>query len=1038
MARSRDRARRALCGSIPAVGDDDARGAANARFQRLSRLLDEALDLPADARAAYLQSAAGDDATLLAAAQAALADEPSPGAGLRLQVAAALGAEPDDARGSERCGPWRLLHSIGSGGMGEVFLAERADGAFEQQVAVKLLPAAVRTRELGLRLERERQILARLEHPNIARLIDGGVAADGTPYLALEYVEGVPIDRFCAEAGLTLQAKLAIFLKMCDAVAYAHARLAVHRDLKPTNVLVTREGEVKLLDFGIAKLLEEDDLGLTRSVDHLLTPRYAAPEQVEGRAATTATDVHALGLLLFELLTGERPFGAQTTSALSLAREIVERQPARPSQLARSAVPRGASRDLDEICLKALRKRPEERYASVTALADDIRRSLAGYPVTALAGARLYRARKFVARHRLAIAGASLAFVGLATGLLVALAQRDRARASEERSRAIQGFLVDDLLLAATPEEARGRKPLVQEALALAARRAASALATQPEVEHHVRGVLGEAFLRLGELDLAREQIDRERELTQSLRLSTEASRSGDMRALKLFLARAQNAAAAELAEKLDRELAAGAPASESRWLAHAYLGLAVQRQGNYAAAESLLREAEAGLGSVPGAGRARLEALALLVANLTLQRKDIETEPVARRLLEETGALLGVDHPDRVRALDSWAQTLRRLRRRPEARAAAEQAIALGERVLSPTHPATLNSRLTLAFILWDLRDFSAAEAQGEELLRLATAALGATHPTTARAEELFAILLSSRGEFDRAAELYARSLRTFRAAYGDLHSVTLRTLRNQISFARRRGNEAAVEAGNRFILTLAHQALAEPELDPVLTSDLAYFAVSCDPPEQREPALAVALAERAVSATARKWPDALSTLSLAHELSGDPARAIAVMLEAFENPDSWLASGFARRAHRLLDEHGEPGATEAFLDKLAASRRTLYPDDRNLEGETLLLLANHDLDRGRADAALAKLDEADRLLAQDNPPTNSHRVDIALAAADALGDLGRGPEAKERLSRLLKLLESEPASDPDDPKMVAAALAGLDQPRPSSPGAH
>jgi hypothetical protein len=1014
---------------------DDAKVAASARFERLSRLLDKALDLPAPERSGFLRSSAADDPELLAAALAALADEPEPAADLRrqvAQVAAALEDPPaaDETRTAARCGPWRLLHSIGSGGMGEVFLAERADGAFEQRVAVKLLPAAVRTRELGQRLERERQILARLEHPNIARLIDGGLAEDGTPYLALEYVEGVAIDRHCAETGLSLAAKLAIFLKMCDAVAYAHARLVVHRDLKPTNVLVTREGEVKLLDFGIAKLLEEDDLGLTRSVDHLLTPRYAAPEQIEGRPATTATDVHALGLLLFELLTGERPFGSQTTSALSLAREIVEREAARPSQISRTLRSRSDHRDFDEICLKALRKNPQERYLSVVALADDIRRSLAGFPVEALAGARAYRARKFVGRHRLALAAATLAFVGLASGLLVALSQRDRARASEERSRAIQGFLVDDLLLAATPEEARGRKPLVQEALALAARRAASALVAQPEVEHHVRGVLGEAFLRLGELDLAGEQIERERELSRSFALPADVLRAADMRELKLLLARAENSAAAELAQALDHDLAASAPASESRWLAHAYRGLATQRLGNYAAAESLLREAEAGLASVPGAGRSRLEALALLVANLTLQRKDIETEPEARRLLEETGALLGADHPDRVRALDSWAQTLRRLRRRPEARAAAEQAIALGDRVLSPSHPATLNSRLTLAFILWDLRDFPAAEAQGEELLRLATAGLGATHPTTARAEELFAILLSSRGEFGRAAELYARALKTFRAAYGDLHSVTLRTLRNQISFARRRGDEAAVDAGNRFILNLAHQALAEPGLDPVLTSDLAYFAVSCDPAEQREPALAVALAERAVAATDRKWIDALSTLSLAYDRSGEPERAIAVIREAFEDPDSWLASGFANRMHRLLDEHGEQGATEAFLDKLARSRRTLYPADRNLEGETLLLLATHDLDRGRPQAALEKLDAADLLLARENPSTNSRRVDIALAAADALEHLGRRPEARERLSELVKLLESEPAADPDDPKLVAAALDKLNGP--------
>ncbi len=220
------------------------------------------------------------------------------------------------------------------------------------------------------------------------------------------------------------------------------------------------------------------------------------------------------------------------------------------------------------------------------------------------------------------------------------------------------------------------------------------------------------------------------------------------------------------------------------------------------------------------------------------------------------------------------------------------------------------------------------------------------------------------------------------------------------------------------------------------MLTSDLAFFALSCEPEELRDPGLATALAERAAEATRRKWPDALSTLALAYELSGDSERAIAVMHEAFEIPESWLASGFARRVHRLLDEQGEPGATEAFLEKLARSRRALYPADRSLEGDTLLLLATHDLDRGRAEAALAKLEAADLLLALENPPTNSRRVDVELAAADALERLDRGPEARARLSRLLKLLESEPAADPDDPKLVAAALAKLGETRPDSPG--
>ncbi|MEO8274621.1 MAG: serine/threonine-protein kinase [Thermoanaerobaculia bacterium] len=1008
----------------------------NPRFARLSQLLDEALDLPPAARRDFLNQAAGDDPALLAAALAAISDEDSSAHELRHGIAAAIEHGRSDSRATLRCGPWRLLRSIGKGGMGEVYLAERADGAFEQEVAVKVLASSVPGRELATRLERERQILARLEHPNIARLIDGGLADDGSPYFALEYVVGEPMNDYFRSRNLPLTDRLQIFLQICDAVAFAHARLVVHRDIKPANVLVTTQGQAKLLDFGIAKLIEEDDLGLTRSVDRLLTPRYASPEQLAGQPATTATDVHALGLLLFELLTGVPPFGAEATSVAAIAREIAEKEAPRPSSLAATRRPTDRERDLDEICGRALRKRPEDRYASVAALAADVRRSLAGFPVEARAGARLYRARKFASRHRVALAGASLAFLGLAAGFLVALLQRDRARASEARAKSVERFLIDDLLLASTPEEAKGRKPLVAEALTSASRRISSALSRQPEVEYHVRGVLGEAFLRLGEFDLAEEQIAREQALSHEITLTPDAASSADMRRLKLLLARGENRAAAQLASELESRLEKSSPLSENRWLAEAYRGLAGQRLGDFSGAEAQMRAAERGLGALEGAGRSRLEVLSLLLGNLSLQRKYVAAEPAAKRLVEETAARLGPDHPDLVRALDTWAQALRRLRHRREAQRIAEQSVALGDRILGPAHLATINARLTLAFVLWDLRDFKAAEEVGEKLLPLARSGLGPDHPTTARVEELVAILLSARGEFPRAALLYAHALTVFRSVYGELNPTTLRTLGNQVSFFRRQGDAVAARTATAAIVNLARRALAQDDLDPVLTNDLAYFAVSCDPPELRDPALAEALAERAVQATGGKWVDALSTLSQARDQSGDPVAAIAALKSAFENPESWLSGGLARRMHRLLDEHGAAGETDAFLARLASSRRTLYPADRNLEGETLLLLAMHDLDRGNAGTALPRLEAADRCLAPENPPTDARRVSIALAAADALAQLGRKAEARARLRELKSSLRTESEADPDDSAAVEKALAGLERPDPRVEG--
>ena len=341
---------------------------------------------------------------------------------------------PQDSQG-QRFGSWQIVGPLGSGGMGEVFEARRADGTFEGRAAVKLLKRGMDSEAVLKRFASERQALARLSHPNIARLLDAGASDDGLPYFVMEFVSGLPIDQ--ALNGLTLEDKLNLFLQLADAVAHAHRNLLVHRDLKPGNVLVTPEGEVKLLDFGIAKALDPlegidpQESNTTVGGVRPYTPNYASPEQVRGEPVSTATDIYSLGVLLYQLLTGVRPTGRAATTPMEAARSVLEEQPTRPSALSAdlNADPmwqrtrKRLQGDLDNILLKALEKSVERRYASVDALAADVRNYLAGRPVDARASSVAYGFRRFVGRNRWAVLAATLGSVGLGTGLAATLLQ---------------------------------------------------------------------------------------------------------------------------------------------------------------------------------------------------------------------------------------------------------------------------------------------------------------------------------------------------------------------------------------------------------------------------------------------------------------------------------------------------------------------------------------------------------------------------------------------------------------------------------------
>ena len=428
-----------------------------ARWQVLSPLLDTLLDLPPAERAARLAALQADDPAL-AAELAPWLDELSGLDDSSFLQAPALPPPPGLA--GQAVGAYTLVREIGRGGMGSVWLAQRTDGRFEAEVAIKFLDAGLFSAAGTERFAREGSIMARLAHPHIARLLDAGhlaTAGAGQPYLVLEHVPGLPIDEFCAAHDLPLAARLRLVLDVLDAVAHAHNRLILHRDLKPSNILVTAAGEVKLLDFGIAKLLDAaangmGDGALTQQAGNAFTPQYAAPEQLQGGEVSTATDVYALGVLLFRLLSGRLPLEGEAGNTLAHWQAVVERTPPLVSQAVLQAGGPDAARrahalqgDLDTIVAKALKKQPAERYANAAALADDLRRHLAHAPIAARPDTWTYRSAKFLRRHRVAVGAGTAAALALAASAAVAVHEGRQAQRQQAQAEGLIEFMLGDL-----------------------------------------------------------------------------------------------------------------------------------------------------------------------------------------------------------------------------------------------------------------------------------------------------------------------------------------------------------------------------------------------------------------------------------------------------------------------------------------------------------------------------------------------------------------------------------------------------------------
>ena len=775
------------------------------RWDRLQPLFEEALDLDAPARAALVEAACAEDPDVGEALRALLAADgrPAPlldgGVGHALPLDQALASEGlgetavlDDA--PERVGVWQVGERVGVGGMGAVYRAHRHDAGFEQTVALKLVKRGMDSDAVLRRFEAERRILARLEHPGIARLVDGGLTDDGRPYLAMEYVEGTPITSFCADRALGLDDRLALFRQVCDAVQYAHRRLVVHRDLKPSNILVVEADgarRVKLLDFGIAKVLGGDAEGEPRTVltapgQLVLTPEYAAPEQLAGGPVSTATDVYALGVILYELLVGARPYAFETRTPSAIERVVATAQPTRPSAAVRDApaqpgldaerLRRALSGDLDVICLMALRKEPERRYGSAEALGDDVRRSQARLPVLARPDTLRYRTRTFARRHRTGLVAALVALVAVgavtAAAFLRVQAERDRARLEARKAEEVSAFLAD-LFTSSNPAESRGADVTARELLARGTDRIAADLGGQPEVQAQMLHVVGEVHTNLGLYDEAESLLTRALGARRALLGAAHPDVGATLDQLGKLYERQGRFAESDTTHRAAIAVYRRAPEAHAVELANALHGRswAALSLGDYATAESLIDEALALKRARLGDRHAEVAySLNVLGDVYTHQGRYDEAEATHRRALALRRDLLGPGHLDAAYSLHNLAAVYRDAGRWAEAEASYRESLELWRTHFGEDSQEYANTLSQLGTVIGMQGRAAEAEALHDDAVAHLRASVGDAHPKIPGALARRAEVLAFEGR-TAEAEATLRDALARERAVGDAH---------------------------------------------------------------------------------------------------------------------------------------------------------------------------------------------------------------------------------------------------------------------------
>ncbi|MCH9648259.1 MAG: serine/threonine-protein kinase [Deltaproteobacteria bacterium] len=961
------------------------------RYRRLDGLLTEALERPPTQRREFLEKKCGGDVALLREVWALLQKSEEeetflrPGGALfegLITDSSLLEDDLEPSRRGQKIGSWILGEELGRGGMGVVYLAHRLDEDFEQEVALKLLAGFVSTPEALERFRAERQILAQLDHPCIARLVDGGTTPEGTPFFALERVQGQPIDRYCDAERLSIEKRLELFVHLCDAVAYAHRKLVVHRDLKPSNILVTRDGVPKLLDFGIAKLLVPGTTDLTRRRDRPMTPEYASPEQVRGELVSTASDVYGLGLLLYELLTGCRAHRLESRDWAEIERTVCSDPITRPSvavapsraptkiptkvraqkgarkRVARNeegevlgdpATARGTSPaklrrrlqgDLDTIVLTALHKEPERRYPSVDRLAEDVRRHLAGLPITARSEGWTYRLGKFIRRHRIAVPAACLATVAILAGLVGTLSQGQRASREALRASEVSDFLVH-LLEVSDPERTLGHEVTITEVLDRAAVRIEAELSQQPRLRARLSSLIGHLYTQLGRYPPAQDQLAQALALQEEIlgtdhpdvaeTLQRQAALLHDQSQLK----NAEQQARRSLAIRQE-QLGPTRPAvAASRKI----LGQVLEKQGRFEEAREQFRH------------------------TLEIQRKEF-----------------GERHPEVASTLIDWAFVEYQDGHWDEAQELYGSSLEIYRNLGDGRSVGTAEALQGLAFVgMARARDHQDNEDYLLESAEITRDLLGDGHPVLASRLETLGSYWSMNHQFDKAEESYREALEINRNAFGSDHLLIANILNNLASlrFRQERFTEAA---------ELYHQAL-----------------------EQRRKLLGGDHPQ-----TATTW----SYLAYAWHRGGDPRAegayrdSLELLLQIRGKDHPHVANVHNDLGRLLLDTDRCPEAEPHLLSALEI-RSQVFGEDAQRTSATKLNLAVCLARRGELPRAAELLDSARSIRVEARGEEAWQVAEVDLFRAELLARLGDSAEAAALLQQTTERIDSAKPED-------------------------
>ena len=943
----------------------EAERTADDKVSRLGVLLQTALSLQPERRGAWLDALPPTDrglrseleALLARAARSAVAGSSETMDGSLAEGGTALSSA---GLAGEHYGPFHLLQPIAAGGMGEVWLAEQT-GPVRRKVALKVIKEGMNSKMVIARFESERQALALMDHPAIAKVIDAGATPAGRPYFAMEYVAGIPIDRYCVEHRLSIPERLLLFVQVCEGVQHAHQKAIIHRDLKPSNVLVTTasdQPQAKIIDFGIAKAIGQQltDKTLFTEIGAMIgTPEYMSPEQstLTGEGIDTRTDVYALGVILYQLLTGSLPFGSRgkDCTADELRRRIREEDPPRPSSRVRAArraaagerpadgasmplLARQLRGDLDAVVLKALERDRRRRYGSASEFAADLGRYLKHEPVLAVPPSASYRVGKFARRHRFGVATSAAFVLVLVGATAVSIRQTLRADREAAAAKAVNEFLQNDLLAQASASNQAGpaakpdRDLKVRTALDRAAERIAGRFDRQPELEAAIRDTMGRTYVDLGEYPEAARQLERALELHR----------------------RSLGPAHPQTLDTLTQ-------------LASVY-----RREGKYPQSEALSDQALAlgrrALGPEHPGTLGIMHGLATLY---DLQGRYPESEALHQKVLEARRRVLGPEHQDTLESLNNLAAVSDMEGKYPQSEALYLQTIEARRRLLGPEHPATLWSMSELAWVYTEENKFEQAEALYAQVLESQRRVLGPEHPSTLASLNGQAAVYNAEGKLQQAEAIWRQVMEIMRRTLGNEHPNTLALIANVAEVSAHQGKYAQAAALAKEALE-ARRRLLGPDHPDTLASMFSLASLY----------------------------DRQGRYAEAEALDGEVLEARRRVLGP-EHPDTMEAMNNLAAASEHLGKHA--GAEARYQQALEIERRALGPENTSTL-RTLSALGDLSFRQGRYPAAEAFAAQALAGLRHGLGPENPDTMDAASSLALILHAEGKlaGSEALAR----------------------------------------